>query len=246
MTTDFAFLHGGGQGSWVWQEAIAALTRQAGDALGRVLALDVPGCGTKRSRDTSTLTIDAVADELMRDIVAAGLRDVVLVGHSQAGSVLPMLAARMPGMFRRLVYVACSSPLPGQTVVQMMGSGLHGSHPDEIGWPVDPRTHTSEQRYPLMFCNDMSATETAAFLAKLGQDSWPAHSYAATDWRYDHLDAVPASYVLCLRDGILPVVWQEELARRFRTCRTVRVDGGHQVVNTRPHTLAEVLRIEAR
>ena len=28
--TDFAFLHGGGQGSWIWNETIAAIAMQSG------------------------------------------------------------------------------------------------------------------------------------------------------------------------------------------------------------------------
>lgn len=42
---DIAFVHGGGQGSWVWDDTLAALDLQAGNAFGRVVALDAPGCG---------------------------------------------------------------------------------------------------------------------------------------------------------------------------------------------------------
>jgi hypothetical protein len=47
---DYALLHGGGQGSWVWDETIAALGVQGGGTFGRALALDAPGCGAKRGR----------------------------------------------------------------------------------------------------------------------------------------------------------------------------------------------------
>ena len=57
---DFAFLHGGGQGGWVWDETIAAMKAQSGDA-NRYLALDVPGCGTKRERDTASIQFDEIA-----------------------------------------------------------------------------------------------------------------------------------------------------------------------------------------
>ena len=52
--TDFAFLHGGGQGSWVWDDAIAGINAQSGGTA-RCLALDAPGCGTKRDRDTGEI-----------------------------------------------------------------------------------------------------------------------------------------------------------------------------------------------
>ena len=239
---DFAFLHGGGQGGWVWAQTIAALTLQTAGAV-RTLALDVPGCGAKRGRDTAAIDPDGIADELLADLDAAGFGETVLVGHSQAGGILPRMAARAPGRFRRLVHVSCSIPREGQTVLEMMGKGLHGSNPDEVGWPAgaegDPRT-----RYPQMFCNDMTAPAATAFLAALGEDHWPARSYSETHWPGAPAQT-PASYVLCLRDGILPVAWQERFAERFGCERVIRIDAGHQAINSRPHALAEILRLEA-
>ncbi len=241
---DFAFVHGGGQGGWVWEETIAALELQTGGAC-RVLALDAPGCGAKRDRNTDDLTMDDVARELVADIEAAGVMDVILVGHSQAGQALPWMAELRPNLFRRLVYVTCSCPLVGQTIQQMMGREPHGSHPDEVGWPFDPAKATGAAGYPLMFCNDMGPAQSNAFLAKLGKDRWPPRTYAQSDWRYDHLGEVPASYVICLQDMCLPASWQETFADRLKVQRRVRIDAGHQVMNTRPHALAEIIRQEA-
>jgi pimeloyl-ACP methyl ester carboxylesterase len=245
MTPCYAFLHGGGQGGWVWDETIVALQQQTMGRCGRMLALDVPGCGAKRGRDTSGLDVDDIASELIAELEHAGMKDVILVGHSQAGTLLPRLAERVPGLFRRLIYVSCCAPLPGQTILQMMGSGQHGSHPEEVGWPLDPAQHPHQEQYRLMFCNDMSEKEAAHFLAKLGRDRWPDQSIQASDWRYDHLRSVASTFVLCLQDGILTPPWQERFAQRLHTQRVVRIDAGHQVMNTRPHALAESLRYEA-
>lgn len=237
---NFAFVHGGGQGSWVWAETIAALAMQSGGAA-NCLALDVPGCGTKRDRDTTAIAFDDIVRELLADVQAAGLRDVVLVGHSQAGMVLPRMVEFAPGLFHSLVYVTCSAPPPGMTTIERMGDGLHGARDDQVGWPVDPTTSTIAERFRVMFCNDMAPAEADAFLARLGSDMWPMSSYAYRDWRYDHLGAIPALFVHCLQDMSLPSPWQERFAEAFRVDRTVRIDSGHQVMNTRPQALAEVL-----
>jgi pimeloyl-ACP methyl ester carboxylesterase len=242
---DCVFLHGGGQGSWVWSATIAALQRQTGGKSGRVLALDAPGCGAKRGRDTASSAPDDVVAELLADISAAGMKDVILVGHSQAGTIVPRLVEKQPNLFRRLVYVSCIAPSAGQTLIQQMGSSLQGTNEDEVGWPFDPQTVDPRSRPALMFCNDMSKVEAASFLAQLGHDAWPAKTMSASDWRYDHLGNVPATYVVCLRDGILPVPWQETFAARLKVQRQVRIDAGHQVMNTRPEALAEALRHEA-
>jgi pimeloyl-ACP methyl ester carboxylesterase len=242
---DYVFLHGGGQAGWVWRETIAALHRQTDGQFGRALTLDAPGCGAKRGRNTADLDLDAVVTELLSDIFSSGLRRIVLIGHSQAGTILPRLAEARPELFRRLIYISCIAPLPGQTILQQMGSGLQGSRQDEVGWPVDPRTVDAKQRQAMMLCNDMNDTDTSQFLAKLGQDNWPAQTMSASDWRYNHLKGVESTYVTCLRDGILPLAWQETFALRFNTGRKVAIDAGHQVMNTRPHALAEILRYEA-
>lgn len=241
---NFAFVHGGGQGSWVWDETIAALEAQSGGRA-NCLALDAPGCGTKRGRDTSAIEFDDIARELNADIEAAGLRDVVLVGHSQAGMALPRMAEFAPGLFARLIYVTCSAPPPGMTTIERMGDSMHGEREDQVGWPVDPRTTTMEERFRVMFCNDMAPPEQDRFLAKLGKDMWPTSSYAYRDWRYDHLGAIPATFVHCMQDMSLPPAWQRRFAEALKVGRTVHIDAGHQVMNTRPQALAEVLLHEA-
>lgn len=240
---DLALLHGGGQASWVWKQAIAALQLQDSDYFRKILALDVPGCGEKRSRDTNGLSPADVARELISDLERAGLRDIVLVGHSLAGNVLPAMAETRPDLFRRLVYVSCSIPLPGQTVLQMMGNGVHGDNEAEVGWPVDPVTTAMPDRYAAMYCEDMGQVQSETFLAALGQDDWPSTFFANTSFAFD-MTLVPASYVLCQKDRILPAIWQSKFADRFNVQRVITLDAGHQAMITRPHALAEILRQE--
>ncbi|MBV9357630.1 MAG: alpha/beta hydrolase [Chloroflexi bacterium] len=238
--TNFALLHGGGLGSWVWTETISALRAQSGGAA-NCIALDVPGCGTKRGRDTGAIEFDEVACELNADIEAAGMRDVVLVGHSQAGMVLPRMVEFAPSAFRRLIYVSCSAPPPGVSILELMGDCVHGEREDKIGWPVDPKTTPVAELFGAMFCNDMSSCQRDNFLAKLGQDSWPLSTYIYADWRYNHLSSIPGAFVLCLQDTSLPPPWQERFARMLKVEQIVRIDAGHHVMNTQPEALAQAL-----
>jgi pimeloyl-ACP methyl ester carboxylesterase len=243
---NYAFVHGDALGSWVWDETIAALDRQTDGAFGRALALDAPGCGLKRSSATDELTLEDVATEFIEDIQRAGMENVVLVGHSLGGQAMALMAELQPELFRRLVYVSCLIPRPGQNVAQMMGTGLHGSNPGEVGYPLDPTSSDPYHLLAAMLCNDMDQEQAPAFLSKLGADTWPPQTYTFTEWRYDHLDRMPATYVVCLRDQSLPAGWQEVFAARFKVDEIVRVDAGHQVMNTRPEALAEILRHEAQ
>jgi pimeloyl-ACP methyl ester carboxylesterase len=240
---DLAFLHGGGQGSWAWEPTIAALRIQDDACFGKVLALDVPGCGEQRGRTTNGITPADVAQELIAEIERRSMSDIVLVGHSLAGNVLPAIAEARSDLFRRLVYLSCSIPLPGQTVLQMMGNGIHGSNDNEVGWPVDPETTVMHDRYTAMYCEDMGEEQAKSFLTSLDRDNWPAAFFTNTLFDFD-MSRVPATYVLCQKDRILPAAWQQIFAERFNAERVVQLDAGHQAMITRPHALAEILRQE--
>ncbi len=240
---NFVFHHGGGQGGWIWAETMAAMAAQA-PGQHTYTALDVPGCGTRRGRDTTDLPFAAIADELLADIEGQGLSDVVLIGHSQGGTVMARLAALRPELFRRLVFVSCVAPDAGQTVVDAPME-IHGTGKTSLsGVFGNPDVPVIEQ-YRAMFCNDMDEAQAEAFLANLGEDQWPASSYAQDQWQYDHLADIPVSYVVCLQDAILTPPAQEVYAARYHARRLHRIDTGHQPMNTRPHGLAEILLADA-
>jgi pimeloyl-ACP methyl ester carboxylesterase len=242
---DFVFLHGGQQGGWVWSEVIAALQSRGGGRVGRLMTLDVPGCGAKRDRPARRLSVPQVIDDLLADVDAAGLSGAVLVGHSQAGTLIPSLLAARPQAFARAVYVSCCAPEPGQTVIDMMGEGLRGEDPSVVGWPVRRETADMATFAQAMFCNDMDEAQMAAFLSQLGEDAWPeACSFEHRDWTYGAARQ-PATYVLLERDESLPLEWQQRFAERLGASRRPRIDAGHQVMQIQPGRLAEVLLDEA-
>jgi alpha-beta hydrolase superfamily lysophospholipase len=179
----FALLHGGGQGSWVWTD-LANRLQQHGAS---VVLLDVPGCGTKRRVDTIAYNVDDVVDELVGELAGQTAGPFTLVGHSQAGTLLPQIWRRSPNLFNRLIYLSCCAPLPGQSVIDMMGYGLHGAHTDQVGWPLDPATHGKDEQRQLTLCNDMDAAQARDFMCLLDQDNWPPGVTYAAHWSYDGL-----------------------------------------------------------
>ncbi len=243
---DFVFLHGGGQGGWVWDQTVAAIALQAGalpsggKPAPHCLALDAPGCGAKRGRDTAGIGFADITAEFIADIEAAGLRDVVLVGHSQAGCTIPAMAKLRPDLFRALVYVSCIAPEPGLTVIDMVSKRMQdpaATSPSAVAnTDLSPR-----ERSRAMFCNDMRAPQAEAFLDLLGADGWPGSCYAQAEWSYDNLTAHRSHYVLCLQDAVLTLPWQERFAERLHAAHLHRIDAGHQAMNTRPQALAEML-----
>jgi len=235
--TDFIFQHGGMVGGYIWDELIAAMEERARGH--RYLKLDVPGCGSKRGLDPYDFTFEAAIDSLLADIDASGMNDAVLVGHSQGGTVLPRLAEVRPGLFRKLVYVACIAPDPGSSIVAAAKAAKAAEDPDAPPMTIMDRLINQ-------YCNDMDVPTTKKFLATLGGgDVWPPEAQQATDWRYDHLASIPSTYVFCENDAVLPPERQQMSIANLHIDKVVRIDSGHQPMISRPGELADILLAEA-
>ncbi len=233
--TDFIFQHGAMMGCWVWDELIEELKARAPD--NRYAAFDVPGCGSKRSIDTRELTFDDVVASVLADLDASGMEDIVLVGHSQGGTLITRLAEERPAKIRKLVYIASLAPDPGQSVME-------AAEADNDGEEVKATNMIEGIRN--MLCNDMDVPMTREFLSKLGGgDAWPPHSYTVKGWRYDHLGNVPVTYVFCEQDNCVPPAKQEAYLANLGADKVIRIDSGHQPMNSRPGELADMLLAEA-
>jgi len=238
MARDIAFLHGGNHGSWCWKPTIDAL-RAAGYE-GAILSLDMPGCGTRRAEPGDDMTIADVAALLVADVRAAGLDRPVLIGHSIAGVVLPHMGSQAPDLFSELCYLTAAMPRIGQPVSQMMGSGLHGENPEVVGWPLDPAAHAMEDVLRAMFTPDLGPDLAAWLMEETAQDSHPpCMSHEAVS--LSTCPGVPVSYVVTLRDPILPPGWQGRFAERVGASRLFHIDTPHEPMVSHPELLAEFI-----
>lgn len=93
----------------------------------------------------------------------------------------------------------------------MMGSSLQGTNPTEVGWPVDLASTSADERYRIMFCNDMEPAFASDFLARLGEDEWPMDVFLCTDHVYEHLAQINSTYIVCGQDNSLPPIWAAAL-----------------------------------
>jgi pimeloyl-ACP methyl ester carboxylesterase len=163
----------------------------------------------------------------------------VLVGHSQGGTVLPRLAESRPGLFRKLVYIACLGPNPGQSVLEAAEADVD---PDQ-----EVKATTIMEGLRTMLCNDMDVAQTRDFLARLGGgDAWPPSSYVESGWRYDHLAEVPSTFVFCEQDNCVPPAKQDAYLANLHIDKVIRFDSGHQPMNSRTDELADLLLAEAQ
>lgn len=241
MSTALALLHGGQHGSWCWQRLIDHLPSEC-PAWSQVLTLDVPGCGAKRGQLRAVPTLANVAAELHTELQAAGADAALLVGHSMAGTLMPEMAARAPGFYRRLVYLAACLPRRGESVMATMGGALRGLDPSTVGWPLDPQATPTLELIAAMFGPGLDAATLDHLLQQCPQDQWPlplVHEPVALEGR---ALPVPATYIVTLRDAILPPAWQGRFAERAGARAMPVLDAGHEVFLTHPGVLASLLQ----
>ncbi|HEY0210056.1 alpha/beta hydrolase [Acerihabitans sp.] len=100
------FLHYWGGSSRTWSHVIDALA-----SAWRTIAVDLRGWGLSDAPQEGYALAD-FADDVERVIMARGLTNFVLVGHSMGGKIAQLVASRQPEGLAGLVLVAPSPPTP--------------------------------------------------------------------------------------------------------------------------------------
>jgi len=236
---DLAFLHGGMHGSWCWKPLLEELS--GSELVAKTLALDMPGSGTKRTRDHTAGTIASIAAELNQDIRNAGLHNVVLIGHSIAGVLLPVMAAADPGLFSKLIYLAPSLPIEGQSISELLGTKIHDEEPDCVGFPVDPVTTSKQDLQKAMFAPDLSEEQLSWLLSEAALDKTPKAVQIEPVSRKGYDGSISATYIVTLRDPILPVKWQRIFAERALCEEVIEIDTPHEPFVSHPALLMRTL-----
>jgi len=113
----FVLIHGSWHGGWYWAPVARRLTEKGHTAF----APTMPGHGVTDSR--ADITNEQCADTLVDYIVERDLHDVILVGHSWAGTVLSTVAPRLVDRLQRLVYASAFVLEPGECQLDVLPPG---------------------------------------------------------------------------------------------------------------------------
>lgn len=220
MTT-FVLLHGSGEGGWHWWLVVRALRGRGHVAVAPDLATD---------RDDATW--EQCADEAAEAV--GGARDVVVVGHSAGGLLVPLVAARLAAV--RAVYVAGMVPQPGEDAYAWF---------DALGWSeavaeqfrLDGLTGTPDPA--VAFHHDV---EDGLAAAALQHERPTSDALAQRPWPDAEVLAVPSSYVVTTRDRFLPPSVQRRVAaERLGIASPLEIETGHCPHLSRPEELARLL-----
>ena len=96
----FLLIHGAWHGGWVWNEISEILIYQGYS----VSTPTLTGLGEKKHLLSSKITIDTFIEDVVNHIIFENLNNIILVGHSFAGSVISGVADKLKDRIQKLIY----------------------------------------------------------------------------------------------------------------------------------------------
>ncbi|MBX6313503.1 MAG: alpha/beta hydrolase [Isosphaeraceae bacterium] len=215
-------VHGGGLGAWCWEMLLPELEKRGLHAATVDLPFEDQSAGAARFAE-------AVLDAF------AGIEDLVLVGHSFAGLITPLVAARRP--VQRLIFIHSLLPRPGLSVADQLAAEPDLFNPDMLAtqgpWWEEEAIAT---RFLFHDCPAEVAHRAFARLRPMESQLAMTEVTPLEAW-----PGVPCAYILCTDDRTATPAWARRAARERLGVDPIEIPGGHCPFLSRPRQLAEVL-----
>jgi pimeloyl-ACP methyl ester carboxylesterase len=228
----FVLLHGAWHGGWSWSAVQEHLAAAGHRSVAPDLPCDDVNAGWNQYADAAMSALEENDEEL------------VLVGHSLAGGVVPVVATRTP--VTRLVLLCAAPPIPGTSLDESLGDVPDLTDPQALRFRDSIDAHGRyvwpdfETARLAMYadCDEPAARlayerlrpqATKPFSEPLPIASWPD---------------VPLTFVVCADDRMGRAGPLRELARRRFGLEAVELPGGHSPFLSRPLELTRVLLMD--
>lgn len=222
----FLLLHGACHGGWCW-ELVAPLLQSAGH---QTTAPDLPCSDLDAGLNA---TADAAVAALEGDV-----DDVVVVAHSLAGLVAPLVAQRVP--LRRMVMLAGIVGAPRASLESLAAQDADRDQPlggDDIEVDGDHRFRFSPEGARRVLYHDCPADIADAAIARLRfqRSMWTEVA------EFDAWPTVETVSITCAEDRVVNPAWSNRVARERLGVEPVELPGGHSPFFARPADLVGVL-----
>jgi len=221
-------LHGAFHGPWCWDLLTPVLERSGHSVVTVDLPISDPSAAASEYADAVVRSMDQAWDE-----------PPVIVAHSLAGLVAPLVAARRP--VARLVFLAAIMPIPGKSADQQRTTAPWATFvPSTLEFTVlgDDMLGVGPSTAKELFFHDVAVDLADWAVGRLRPQctrildevtplsAWPD---------------VPASYIVCRDDRSVDADWGREAARERLGIEPVELDGSHSPFLSRPNELGQVI-----
>jgi pimeloyl-ACP methyl ester carboxylesterase len=228
-------VHGGTLTSTMWDPVRSAMASPS-------VAVDLPGRRYKPA-DLAEVTIADWVASVVADIEEAGCQDVVLVGHSSGGYVLPgvaaALASRSGPALQGLVFVSATVPAHGERPLDYLREDIRTLASDHRELTLDSargRTIGGLRPGEPAIETNLEIVENGP---RMGLEA-PLVLFEPVSWTGFPVD-VPRVYVRALRDKVIPPELADRMITAMGGAKVIDLDAGHRSYDTHPTELAAVI-----
>jgi pimeloyl-ACP methyl ester carboxylesterase len=227
LVMDMVLVHGSYHGAWCWDFLRPELERLGHEVTTVDLPISDPALGA------------AEYAQIVAKAIPKG-SSPILVGHSMAGLVIPLIPALRP--VRRLVFLTAFLPSPGMSANEQRAA-------EPIDGRVQPRTaEWTDLGDDVWAVGPNTATELFYGDAKPSVARWASARLRPQCYRVmkevTPLDAWPdteRAAIVCRADRALNPDWARTASRERLGVEAVELEGQHSPFLTRPAELAQVL-----
>jgi pimeloyl-ACP methyl ester carboxylesterase len=137
--TTYILVHGAWHGGWCWKRVRAEL-QSAGHS---VFTLTLTGLGERSHLNSAAVDLSTHIADIVNLIQWEELTDVVLCGHSYAGSVIAGVADQIPDQIRALVFLDAFVLENGESLMDIVPSEVAQALREQAkttgdGWKLNP------------------------------------------------------------------------------------------------------------
>jgi pimeloyl-ACP methyl ester carboxylesterase len=228
----FVLVHGAWHGGWCWQKVSTQL-RAAGNV---VYTPTLSGLGEHKNTLNKEVDLNTHISDIVNLIIMEDLHNVVLVGHSYAGTVIAGVADRIPERLSKLVFLDAMIVENGQSPISVqpkemavkVAKSTEADHGLSIpAWPADVFGVTDAK--DLKWTNErLTAQPYKTFTQKLVLK----HPYG---------NGIPLTYIACVNPQMPVLKVFGDKAKNSPDWKYYTLNTGHDAMITMPDELSALL-----
>ena len=228
----FLLIHGAWHGGWVWNEISEILRYQRYS----VSTPTLTGLGEKKHLLSSKITIETFIEDVVNHIIFENLNNIILVGHSFAGSVISGVADRLKDKIQKLIYFDAMILIDGQKPFDIS--------PKEI---VEQRIELAKKFGNNISIPAPSADAFGVFDIKkslLLEEKLTPHPLSAFQSKLilknEVGNGIPLSYIFCTKPVYKSLESSREVVRKMKW-PIFELNAGHDAMLTHPKETLNLL-----
>jgi pimeloyl-ACP methyl ester carboxylesterase len=224
----FVLIHGATMGADCWERLTPLLE-------GDVLAVDLPGRGSRGDVDVRGVTLEECAKAVVADILERDLTDIVLVGHSFGGVTVPRVMSLVPARIRHVVLLSAVVPADGTRVLDQIDPDVRDAVEAGIAGGVYSIGGDAARA---MLCNDADAEQSRFILDRVVDDAAALLTETVDLSGYEL--PIPRTYVQLSQDCCYPPELQAK-STALVNAEVATLSAGHMAMVTVPDQAASIL-----